>query len=209
MGASEEGADTTGVENKTWASDVLLVLLDLPYDGMPSTMVTLRTPSNASRHQQRTSMEAATDYVLAQPSKIREVANPGVMATGVVHPLATMTGSVRDGQLASPTGRGDGATTVNHNVTIPQESGGQMDMEMTGAASGIGHDQVLPGLDGGEHRIPATSLVGNGVDGEDQTGPPTTSTETEVNMLDGKKGPEISPAWKGPIQPLMVTPKIS
>jgi hypothetical protein len=41
MGASEEGADTTGVENGTWSSDVLLVLLNLPYDSTLSTTVTL------------------------------------------------------------------------------------------------------------------------------------------------------------------------
>jgi hypothetical protein len=40
-------------------------------------------------------------------------------------------------------------------------------MEMTGATSGIGHNQALQGLDGGVHRVPAISLVGNGVDGED------------------------------------------
>jgi hypothetical protein len=81
-------------------------------------------------------------------------------------------------------------------------------MEMTGTTSGVGHDQVLPGLNGGVHRVPAISLVGNGVDGEDQTaagesaggkGPPTASTEKEVDMLDGKKGPEISTARKDPI----------
>ncbi len=44
VGATEEGADTTGVENGTWSSDVLLVSLDLPYDGTPSTTVTLDTP---------------------------------------------------------------------------------------------------------------------------------------------------------------------
>ncbi len=105
MGASREGADTTGVENKTWSSDVLLVvLLNLPYDGTPSTMVMLRTPFGASGYWQRTSTEATTDYVLAQPSNIREVANAGVMATGVVWPLATMTGSVGDSQLVAPTG---------------------------------------------------------------------------------------------------------
>jgi hypothetical protein len=82
MGASKEGADTTGVENGTWSSDVLLVLLDLPYDGRPSTTVTLRTPFGASGYQ-HTSMEAAADYELAQPSNIQEVANPGRMSTGV------------------------------------------------------------------------------------------------------------------------------
>jgi hypothetical protein len=89
MGAPEEEAHTTGVENKTWSSDVFLVSLDLSYDGMPSTTAMLRPPSSASRHWQRTSTEAAMDYGLSQPSNTREVANPGVMATKVVHPLAT------------------------------------------------------------------------------------------------------------------------
>ncbi len=40
VGAPEEGADTTGVENGTWLSDVSLVLLNLPYDVTPSTKVT-------------------------------------------------------------------------------------------------------------------------------------------------------------------------
>ncbi len=56
------------------------------------------------------------------------------------------------------------------------------------------------------------------MDSEDQTeagelaggkGSPTASTEMEVNMPDGKKNPEISPAQKGPIQSLIVTPRIS
>jgi hypothetical protein len=82
IGASKEGADTTGVENGTWSSDVLLVLLNLLYDGRPSTTVRLDTPLGASGYQ-RTSMEAAMDYELAQPSNIQEVANPGVMSTRV------------------------------------------------------------------------------------------------------------------------------
>jgi hypothetical protein len=54
-------------------------------------------------------------------------------------------------------------------MTIPQESGGQMDMGMTDVTYGIGHNQALQDLDGGVHRIPAISLLGNGVDGKDQT----------------------------------------
>ncbi len=124
------------------------------------------------------------------------------MSTGVVHALATATRSVGDGQPVAPTGSGGGTTIVDHNMTIPQESGGQTDTEMTGATSGIGHNQALQGLDGGVHRVSTISLVGNGVDGKDQTavgelsggkGPPVASTEIEVNMLDGKKSPEISP----------------
>jgi hypothetical protein len=69
VGAPKEGADTTGVENGTWSSDVSLVSLDLPYDGTPSTTVTLDTPFGASGYQ-RTSTEAETDYEHAQPSNI-------------------------------------------------------------------------------------------------------------------------------------------
>jgi hypothetical protein len=130
------------------------------------------------------------------------------MSTGVVHPLTTMTGSVGDSQPIAPTGSGDGATIVGHNMTIPQDSGGQANTEMTGATSGLGHNQALQVLDGGVHRVPAISLVGKGLDREDQTvagelawgkGPLMASTEIEVNIPDRKRSPEISPAWKGPI----------
>ncbi len=56
------------------------------------------------------------------------------------------------------------------------------------------------------------------MDGEDQTaagelawgkGPPTASTEMEVDILDGKRSLEISTMQKGPIQSSMVTPRIS
>jgi hypothetical protein len=56
------------------------------------------------------------------------------------------------------------------------------------------------------------------VDSEDQTvagelawgkEPPTASTEMEVDIPDEKKSLEISPVRKGPIQSLMVTPRIS
>jgi hypothetical protein len=205
------------VENRTWSSDVLLVLLDLPYDGTPSTTVMLDTPLGASGYQ-RTSTEAETDYEHAQPSNIQEAVNPGEMSTGVVHPLATPTGSVKDGQPVAPTESGGGATIVNHDMTIPQKSGGQVDMKMTGTTSGVGHNQAMQGLDGGVHRVSAIFPVGKGVDGEDQTaagelswdkGPPTASSEMEVHISDGKRSPEISPAWKGPIQSLMATPRIS
>ncbi len=209
MGATKKGTDITGAENGTWSSDVSLELLNLPYDGMPSTMVILRTPSGASGNWQCNSMEAAMDSVLAQPSNIREAVNPGVRAIGAVDPPASTTGPVGDGQLVAPTGSGGSATIVDLNLTIPQESGGQMNIEMTGTTSGVGHNQALQGLDGGVHRVPAISLVGNGADGEDQTAagesasgkrPPTASTEMEVDTLDGNKGPETSPARKGPIE---------
>jgi hypothetical protein len=140
VGAPKEGADTTRVENGTWSSDVLLVLLDLPYDGTPSTTVTLDTPFGATGYQ-CTSMEAETDYERAQSSNIQDVANPGEMSTGVVHPFSPATGSVEHSQPVAPTGRGGGATIVNHGMTTPQESGGQeADMEMTGATSVVGHN---------------------------------------------------------------------
>ncbi len=217
VGAPEEGADTTGVENGTWSSDVLLMLLDLLYVSTLSTTVTLDTAFGASGYQ-RTSTEAETNYERAQPSNIQDVANPGEMSTGVVHPLATTTGSVEHSHPVAPTGSGGGATIVNHNMTTPQESGGQADTEMTGAAPGVGHNQALQGLNGGVHRVSAISLVGKGADIEDQTvagelawgkEPPTASTEMEVNIPDGKRSPGISPARKGPLQSSMVIPRIS
>jgi hypothetical protein len=106
------------------------VLLDLPYDGTPSTTVTLDTPFGASGYQ-HTSTEAETDYKRAQPSNIQDVPNPGEMSAGVVHPLSPATGSVKHGQPVVKTGSGCGATIVNHNMTTPQVSGGQADTEMT------------------------------------------------------------------------------
>jgi hypothetical protein len=218
MKATKKGADITGAENGTRSSDVLFELLGLLYYGTPSTMIILRAPSGASGNQQCISMKAATNSMLAQPSNIREAVNPGVRATGAVDPPTSTTGPVKGSQLVAPTGSRGSATIVDLDLTIPQESGGQMDIEMTGPTSGVGHDQVLQGLEGGVHRVPAISLVGNGVDGEDQTaagesaggkGPPLAYTEMEVDMLDRNKGLKISPAWKGPIQYSMVTPRIS
>ncbi len=163
-------------------------------------------------------MEAATDSVLAQPSNIQEAVNPEVRAIGAVDPPTSVTGPVGDGQLVAPTASGGSATFVHLDLTVTQESGVQTDIEMTGDTFGVGHDQVLQGLDGGVHRVPTISLVGNGADSEDQIaagesaggkGPPTASTEMEVNTSNGNKGPETSPAWKGPIQSSMVTPRIS
>jgi hypothetical protein len=140
------------------------------------------------------------------------------MSTGVVHPLSPATGSVEHGQPIAPTGSGGCATIVNQDMTTPQESGGQANMEMTGATSSVGHNQALQGLDGDVHRVAAISLVGKGVDGEEQTAagelawgkePPTASTEMEANILDEKRSLEISPAQKDPIQSSMVTPRIS
>jgi hypothetical protein len=95
-GAPKEGADTTGVEYRTWASDVLLVLLDLPYESMPFTTVTLDTPFGATGYQ-CTSTEAETDYKHAQPSNVQNVAYPEEMLTGVVHPLSPAIVSVKHG----------------------------------------------------------------------------------------------------------------
>jgi hypothetical protein len=41
------------------------------------------------------------DLVLTQPINIQVVMNPGVMAPGAVHPPASATGSVVDGQPAA------------------------------------------------------------------------------------------------------------
>ncbi len=157
--------------------------------------------------------------MLSQPSNIYEAVNPAeVRATGAVDPPTSATGPVGDGQLVVPTGGGGSATMVDLDLTIPQESGGQTDIEMTSVTTGASHNQVLQSLDGGVHRVPAISPMGNGVDGEDQTaagepaggkGPPTASTEMEIDTLEGSKGPETSPAQKGPIQSSMVTPRIS
>ncbi len=79
---------------------------------------------------------------------------------------------------------------------------------MTDATTGASHSQGPQSLKGVVHRVSAISPVGYGADGEDQTaagetaggkGPMTVSTEMEGNMLDGNKGPETSPARKGPI----------
>jgi hypothetical protein len=86
--------------------------LDLPYDSTPSTTVTLDTPFGASGYQ-CTSTEAETDYKLAQPSNIQEVANGGEMSTGVVHPLATATGCAEDSQPVAPAGSGGSAAIVD------------------------------------------------------------------------------------------------
>ncbi len=83
-------------------------------------------------------------------------------------------------------------------------------MEITGATSGIGHNQALQGLDGGVHRVSAISLVDKGVDGEDQTAagelawgkePPTASTEMKVDIPDEKRSLEISPVQKAQSNP--------
>jgi hypothetical protein len=141
--------------------------------------------------------------------------NPGGRATGAVDLPASATGPVGDGQLVVQTRGGGSATMARYNLTIRV---GQTDIKMTGAISGAGHDQVLQGLKGGVHRVPTIPPVGNCADSEDQTmagelaggkGPPTAFTEMEVDTSDWNKGPETSPARKGPIQTSMVTPRIS
>jgi hypothetical protein len=157
------------------------------------------------------------DTVLAQPSLKHEAVNAGVRATGAVDPPASATGSVGDGQFVVPSGGKGSATMADLDLTMPHDSGGLTDIEMTGVTAGASQDQVQLSLNGGVHRVPTTSPVGIGVAGEDQTaagepasgkGPPTAYTEMKVDTLDGNKGPETSPAWKGPIQSSMVTPRI-
>jgi hypothetical protein len=190
----------------------------MPFDGTLSTKVVPRILSGSSKNQQGASMEATTDTVLTQTSNIHEAVNPGVRATGAVDPPASATGSVGDGQLVVPSGGKGSATMADLDLTIPHDQGVPKGIEMTGATAGASHDQVPLSLNGGVHRVPSTSPVGNGVDGEDQTaaweqaggkGPPTVSTEMEVDTSDGNKGRKTSPAWKGPIQFSMVTPMIS
>jgi hypothetical protein len=120
VGAPKERVDITGVEIGNWSSDVSLVLLNLPYDGAPSTTVRLDTPFGATGCQ-RTSTEAETDYKRAQPSNIQDVANPEEMSTRVVYPLSPATGSVEHGQPIALTGSGGGAIIVDHDMTTPQE----------------------------------------------------------------------------------------
>jgi hypothetical protein len=218
MGAAKEGPDITGAVNRTWSSDVLLELLNLPFDGTLSTKVIPRLFPGASRNQQGTSTEATIDTVLAQPSNIRAAVNPGVRATGAVDPPASATGPVRDSQLVVPTGGRGSATEVDLDPTRPQKKGGYTDIKITGAKAGASHNQVPQSLNEGVHRVPAISPVGNGADGEDQIaareqaggkGPPAASTEMEVDTLDKNKGLGTSPTQKGPIQSSMVTQRIS
>jgi hypothetical protein len=92
-------------------------------------------------------------------------------------------------------------------------------MEMTGVISGVGHNQALQGFDGGVHRVPAISLVGKGVDEEDQIVagelawawdiPQHPQRWKSIFWMRREASPEMSTAWKGPIQSLMVTPRIS
>jgi hypothetical protein len=87
-----------------------------------------------------------------------------------VDPLAIATGSVEDNQLVvvPPPGGNSCALMADLGLTIPQR-GGPMDIEMTGATVGASLNQVPLSLSGGVHRVSTTSLVGIGVDGEDQT----------------------------------------
>ncbi len=195
-----------------------LKLLDLPFKGTLSTEVISRILPGASGNQQGASTGTTTDTVLTQLSNIREVMNLGVMATRAVDPPASATGSVRDGQVVAPSGGKGSAPMADLDLTIPHDRGGPMDIEMTGATAGASHDQVPLSLSGGVHRIHTTSLVGIGVDSEDQTaagapaggkGPLTVSTEIDIVTLDEKKGLETSLAQKRPPQSCMVTPGIS
>ena len=170
MGATKEGADNTGAVNRTWSSDMLLKSINLLFDGRVSTEVVSRILSGASRNQQGVITGERTDTVLTQPSSIREAVNSGEKASGAVDPPTIATGSVGDGQsIAAPPSGGKGcAPMADLGLTIPQR-GGPMDIEMTGATVGASLNQVLLSLSGGVHRVSTTSLVGIGVDGEDQT----------------------------------------
>ncbi len=219
MGATKEKADNTGAVNGTWSSDVLLKLLDLPFDGTVSIEVVPRILSGASRNQQGAITGATTATMLTQLSNIREVVNSGEKATGAVDPPAIATGSIGDGQsVAAPPSGGKGcAPMADLGLTILHR-GGTTDIEMTSDTAGASLDQVPLSLSGDVHRVPTTSLVGIGVDGEDQTvageptgfkGPLTVSAEIEVDMSDEQKGLETSPAQKRLPQSSMVTPRIS
>ncbi len=206
MGATKEGADKTGAVNGTWSSDVLLKLLDLPFDGILSTEVVLSILSSASRNQQGASTGAMTDTMCTQLSYIREAVSSGEKKTGAIDPPAIATGSIGDSQsVAAPPSGGKGcAPMADLGLTIPH-MGDLMDIEMTSATAGASPNQVPLSLSGGVHKVPTTSLVGISMDSEDQTaagepsggkGPLTVSTEIEVHMWDKQKGLETSPAQK-------------
>ncbi len=219
IGATKEGADNTGVLNGTWSSDMSFELLNLPFDGTVSTEVIPRILSSASRNQQGLITGATMDIVLTQPSSICEALNSGEKASGTVDPPAIATGSIGFSQpvAALPSGGKSCALMTDFGLTIPQR-GGLMDVEMTSATVGASLNQAPLNLSGGIHRVPTTSLVGIGVDGEDQTaageptggkGPLTGSTGMEVDTLDDQKGLETYPEQKRLPQSSMVTPRIS
>jgi hypothetical protein len=141
---------------------------------------------------------------------MQEAVNSCEKASGVVDPpaIATATGSVGDGQsVAAPPSGGKGcAPMADLGLTIPQR-GCLMDIYMTSVTVGASLDQVPSSLSGGVHRVPTMSLVGIGVDGEDQTvageppgakGPLNVSTGMEVDTLDKQKGLETFPAHDFP-----------
>ncbi len=219
MGVTKERADNTGAVNGTWSSDALLKLLDLPFDGTVSTEVVPRILSGASRNQQGAITGATTDTVLTQPSNTQEAVNSGEKASGAIDPPAITTRSIGDGQsVAAPPSGGKGcALMADLGLTIPQR-GGPTDIEMTSNTVGASLNQVPLSISGGVHRVPTTSLVGIGVDGEDQTeageptggkGPLTVSTGMKVDTADKQTGLETSPAQKRLPQSSMVTPRIS
>ncbi len=192
MGATKEGADNTGVANGSWSSDVSLELLNLPFDGVVSTEVTLRILSSAFG----ISTGAMTDTMLTQPSSIHEAVNSGEKASGATDPPAVATGSIGDSQsvAAPPSGGKCYALMADHGLTMPQ-TGGPMDIKMISATVGASLDQVPLSLSGGIHRVPTIYLAGIGVDGEDQTaageptggrGPLTVLTRMEVSQYVGQ-----------------------
>ena len=143
---------------------------------------------------------------------MQEAVNSCEKASGVVDPPAIDTGSVRVSQsVAVPPPGGKGcALMADLDLAIPH-LGGPIDTEMTSATAGASLDQASLSLSRGVPRVPTTSLVGIGVDGENQTaageptggkGPLTVSTEMKVDMLDEKKGLETSLTRRGFPNPL-------
>ncbi len=183
-----------------------LELLNLQFDSTLYTEVILRILSSASRNQQGASTRVMTHTMLTQPSDIHEAVNSGVMANGAVDPPAITIGSIGDGQsVSAPLSGGKGcALMADLDLAIPH-LGGPIDTEMTSATAGASLDQASLSLSRGVPRVPTTSLVGIGVDGENQTaageptggkGPLTVSTEVEVDTSYKQKGLETSQAQK-------------
>jgi hypothetical protein len=126
----------------------------------------------------------------------------GEKASGAVDPPTIATGSIGNSQsVAAPPSGGKGCAPMADLVLTIAQRGGPTDIEMTSATIGASLNQVPLSLSGGVHRVPTTSLVGIGVDSEDQTaaGEPTGGKEPlmvltgmEVDMSHMQKGLETS-----------------
>jgi hypothetical protein len=149
---------------------VSLESLNLLYDSTVSTEVVPRILSGVSGNQQGVITGVMTNIVLTQPTSIREAVNSGKKASGAVDPLPITTGSVGASQsVAAPPSESKGcAPMADLGLTIPQR-GGPADIEMTSATGRTSINHVPLSLGGGVHRVPTTSLVGIGEDGEDET----------------------------------------